>query len=528
MAVQPLRALVRQGDTKAIATVIGRLLQPQPLKVRVHRQQGWLQVLLEAQFPPEARTCVPQLKLELSRLQISGVRAVVVYGRKTGETAPAWVQKFGLVTTASATASASVVVPGAKTPTRPTPPRQTAAFKGRSYRLVLALGLFGFSLGGAWGLVDRNPFPINLQQPLAQASQEIDRTLSNFTTPKTFDRLAQTNLSENLPPPVEISDPYPATITIKAVGDIVPGTDFPYNKLPANPDIFFSNVASYLASADLTFGNFESVLTDYPYSVKDISRGAVFAFRAPPSYATLFQNAGFDVLNIANNHSMDFGEPGLADTIRHFSSVGIQTVGQKNQILYTEANTVPVAFIGFSTYDYHNSVNDYESAKKLVSEARQNADIVVVSVHAGAEGTGAMHVSDRQESFFGENRGNIVRFSRTVVEAGADLVLGHGPHVPRAIELYNNKLIAYSLGNFVGYETLSTDAQLAYSLILEVEVNLDGDLVSGKIIPVHLGNDGIPRIDNNFRSVGLIQDLTRSDFPNTPITINDNGEIFIQ
>ncbi|MDC0832450.1 Capsule biosynthesis protein capA [Geitlerinema sp. FC II] len=528
MGVQPLLTLARRGDSQAIAALVGRVLQAQHLNVRVRTQQGWLQVLLESNSIPDPKACVPLLKRELRRVEISGVRAAIVYGRKTGETTPTWVQKFGLVATGTAASSQPVGVSPSKATSRRSLPHQTPRSRGRSPRLVLALGVFGFSLGGAWGLLERNLLPTSLQQQFAQASQGFDRTVGELTTPRSLDRLAETNLADSLPPPVEIPDPYPATITIKAVGDIVPGTNFPYHKLPANPDILFSNVAAYLASADLTFGNFESVLTDYPYSAKDISRGAVFAFRAPPSYASLFQQVGFDVLNVANNHSMDFGEPGLTDTIRHFNNVGIQMVGEKDRILYTQANTIPIAFIGFSTYDYHNSILDYDGAKQLVAEASQNAEIVVVSIHAGAEGTGAMHVSDRQESFFGENRGNIVRFSRTVIDAGADLVLGHGPHVPRAIELYQNKLIAYSLGNFVGYETLSTDAQLAYSLILEVKVNLDGDLVSGKIIPVHLGSDGIPRIDNYFRSVGLIRDLTRSDFPNTPITISESGEILIQ
>jgi hypothetical protein len=150
---------------------------------------------------------------------------------------------------------------------------------------------------------------------------------------------------------------------------------------------------------------------------------------------------------------------------------------------------------------------------------------VVISVHAGAEGTGAMRVPNKTEVFAGENRGNLVQFSRAMIDNGADLILGHGPHVPRALERYKGKLIAYSLGNFMGYRTLSTQAQLAYSLVLEVELNNKGDFVSGKIIPVHLNRQGIPYPDRQGRSIKLIRQLTQQDFPKTPLIIKNDGQI---
>jgi len=112
-----------------------------------------------------------------------------------------------------------------------------------------------------------------------------------------------------------------------------------------------------------------------------------------------------------------------------------------------------------------------------------------------------------------------------MIDAGADLILGHGPHVTRALELYKGKLIAYSLGNFMGYRTLSTAGELGQSLILDVKMNPKGDFVSGKIIPVELDGRGIPSVDEDFRSVGLIRSLTKSDFPNTGLKIDDKGLI---
>jgi poly-gamma-glutamate capsule biosynthesis protein CapA/YwtB (metallophosphatase superfamily) len=318
----------------------------------------------------------------------------------------------------------------------------------------------------------------------------------------------------------------PATVSIKAVGDIIPGTNFPYNKLPENKNLLFKSVKPYLQGADILFGNFESTMTDYPYSSKGNGGGMLFAFRTPPSYAKLLKDAGFDILSVANNHSYDFHEQGFKDTIKNIDSNGMKAVGKRDQIVYKNVKGVNFAFIGFSNYgEVHNSLLELKAGAAVVKKAKEKADIVVISVHAGAEGSGAINVRNKTEFFYGENRGNMVLFSRTMIDAGADLILGHGPHVMRALELYKGKLIAYSLGNFMGYRTLSTAGTLGQSLILDVKMNPQGDFVSGKIIPVELNSRGIPFIDDDFRSVGLMRSLTKSDFPNTGLKIDDKGQI---
>ncbi|MBS0018129.1 MAG: CapA family protein [Arthrospira sp. SH-MAG29] len=316
-------------------------------------------------------------------------------------------------------------------------------------------------------------------------------------------------------------------ITIKSVGDIIPGTNYPYHKLHPNKQVLFAGVKPALKDADIVFGNFESTLTNYPNSAKNVGRGMVFAFRTPPEYAGLLREAGFDILSVANNHSFDFFETGFKDTIANIEKAGMKAVGKKGQIVYHEVRGVNVAFIGFSYFDYHNNINDLEASKALIKEAAENADIVVVSVHAGAEGTRALRIQNQTEYFYGENRGNKVLFARTMIDAGADLVLGHGPHVPRALELYNGKLIAYSLGNFLGYRTLSTRSELGYSLVLETQLDVMGNFVEGRIIPVHLDGQGIPSLDNSLRTVGLMRRLTKSDFPDTPLEIDDQGNILV-
>lgn len=315
-----------------------------------------------------------------------------------------------------------------------------------------------------------------------------------------------------------------SAVQIKAVGDVIPGTNFPDYRIP-DPNYLFNSVKMFMGEVDLLFGNFESTLTQHPYSAKDTSRGMTFAFRTPPEFATVLREAGFDVLSVANNHSFDFGDPGFDDTIAHIKQAGMQAVGRKSEIVTVEANGYAIAFIGFSYWDDHNNMNDLATATQLVQQADEQADMVVISVHAGAEGTDALRVKNRTEYFFSENRGNMVQFSHAMIDAGADLILGHGPHVPRALELHQNKLIAYSLGNFLGYRTLSTVGPLGKSLILQVELNPEGDFLRGRIIPVALDPNGVPYIDDFFESVTLIRQLTAQDFPHTPLAIDQMGYV---
>ncbi|MCU0546385.1 MAG: CapA family protein [Oscillatoriaceae cyanobacterium Prado104] len=412
--------------------------------------------------------------------------------------------------------SATEGLPVPKTRKQATPQQKNQQQQAKKPRLsigtasLLLIPLGGFVLGS------------QMYKPSNKAARdaEVQSTPSPAPAPKA------PAASKSPAPAAKTPVNLPATVSLKAVGDIIPGTNFPYNKLPENKERLFEDVKPQLKGADILFGNFESTLTDYPYSSKGAGGGRLFAFRTPPSYAKILKDAGFNILNVANNHSYDFNEQGFKDTIKHIDSNGMKAVGKRDQIVYKTVKGVRFAFIGFSNYgDVHNSLLEIEAGQKVVKKAKQNADIIVISVHAGAEGTGALNVRNRTEFFYGENRGNMVLFSRKMIDAGADLILGHGPHVTRALELYQGKLIAYSLGNFMGYRTLSTAAELGVSLILDVKMNPQGDFVSGKIIPVELNSRGIPFIDGDFRSVGLIRRLTKSDFPNTGLTIDDKGQI---
>ena len=156
-------------------------------------------------------------------------------------------------------------------------------------------------------------------------------------------------------------------------------------------------------------------------------------------------------MNLANNHAYDFGRGGLEQTIAALTGVGLMHTGRPGQVTVQTVGEIRVALVGFASYPWAASLTDIAAAKRLVRRASRLADVVVVTMHAGAEGRDQQHVTRRTERFLGENRGDVVRFSRAV-DAGADLVVGHGPHVLRGMEWHKKRLIAYSLGNFAGYK----------------------------------------------------------------------------
>lgn len=299
------------------------------------------------------------------------------------------------------------------------------------------------------------------------------------------------------------------TVTIKAVGDMVLGTTWPEDRIgPGVETRFFEGVADELAGSDIVFGNLEGALTDSDDTHKDPSRGTQFAFRMPPHFGGVLREAGFNVLNLANNHSADFGDSGLDDTQRNIRENGMFAVGLKDDIVYQQIRGIGIAWIGFSYLHRHNSIHDLDLVSRLVRSASESANLVIVTFHGGAEGSDALRVYDAEEMYLGENRGNVVQFARTAVESGADLVLGHGPHVLRGVECYWQKLIVYSLGNFVGYGAFSTKRAAAISTILDVTLDQDGWLRRVEFHPIQFNGEHLPEIDPLKRSLYLLNDLS--------------------
>jgi len=303
--------------------------------------------------------------------------------------------------------------------------------------------------------------------------------------------------------------PLRETVTIKAVGDMVLGTTWPELRIgPGVEKRFFEGVADDLAGSDIVFGNLEGALTESDDTHKDPSRGTQFAFRMPPHFAGVLRDAGFNVLNLANNHSADFGDSGLDDTQRNIRESGMLAIGLKDEIVYQQIRGIRIAWIGFSYLHRHNSIHDLDLVARLVRRASKSANLVIVTFHGGAEGSDALRVYDAEEMYLGENRGNVVKFARTAVESGADLVLGHGPHVLRGVECYWQKLIVYSLGNFVGYGAFSTKRAAAISTILDVTLDQDGWLRRVEFHPIQFNGEHLPEIDPLERSLYLLNDLS--------------------
>jgi hypothetical protein len=323
------------------------------------------------------------------------------------------------------------------------------------------------------------------------------------------------------------------TLTVAAVGDIMMGTTWPQDILPPDDgEGIFDNVVESFLGADIVFGNLEGPLIEGGKGIKcgknRRSKNMCFEFRMPPRYVRHLETAGFDVLNIANNHSFDFGPEGIENTVMTLDEAGIQATGGENvATFYLKEKFIAVIGFSYSPPSPHSfPVQDLEAAAKTIAMIKDDFDIVIVSFHGGGEGKDFLQVADADEIFAGANRGNVVRFARTAIDSGADLVLGHGPHVPRALEIYKGKLIAYSLGNFLTYGRFNIQGPSGISLVLKAEIDTGtGDFLGGRIVPVELRDRGIPSPDPEGKAVNLIRKLT-VDRGITPVpVIEDDGRI---
>ena len=324
------------------------------------------------------------------------------------------------------------------------------------------------------------------------------------------------------------------TLTVAAVGDIMMGTAWPEETLPPGDGAgIFDNVLEGFRNADILFGNLEGPLLDSGEGRKCGKRrggktSLCFEFRTPTRYVKHLEAAGFNVLNIANNHASDFGAAGVGSTVETLGEAGIQAAGGENVASFTiRGKSVAVAGFSYSSPSSHSlSLLDIPAAMEIVRGLKRENDLVVVSFHGGAEGKDALRIPGGGEIFAGENRGNIVRFARAVIDAGADLVLGHGPHVPRALELYKGKLIAYSLGNFLTYGRFNIQGASGTSLVLRASIDMEtGNFAGGAIVPVVLRDRGIPFIDPEKKAVKLIRELTAGRQAPPGLVITGDGEI---
>jgi poly-gamma-glutamate capsule biosynthesis protein CapA/YwtB (metallophosphatase superfamily) len=275
-------------------------------------------------------------------------------------------------------------------------------------------------------------------------------------------------------------------------------------------------------------GNFEGVATSNTYSKCKLSSINCFSFNGNTNFVNLLSDASFDDLNVANNHFNDYGKIGQEETVAEIQNAGMRASGIKDEITYLTRNDIKIGIVGFSTYSWTTDMNKKENLQKLINMAKQNADIVIVVFHGGGEGIKYAHTPTEREWYLGEDRGDVRSFAHDAIDAGADIVLGSGPHVLRGIERYNDKIIAYSMGNFASANTLATSGALKTSAMLEAVFHKDGSLVSGTIFPFEIDKDGIPHPDLNNIAISTINELSKSDFDEQGVVLSSEGEIEIK
>lgn len=336
------------------------------------------------------------------------------------------------------------------------------------------------------------------------------------------------------PPNVPAAPPLPAPthpgLTLAAVGDIMMGTDYPENILPDDDGVgFLEAVTPILTAPDVTFGNLEGVLQDGGEPVKQCKDKRIcFLFRTPTRYAQYLARAGFDVMSLANNHARDFGEEGRSSTMAALDAVGIHHSGREGTTASWIANGRRVALVAFTPNVGSNLLNEPETARLLVAQLAATHDIVIVSFHGGAEGNGAEVLPFAREVFAGEDRGDVVEFAHAMVDAGADLVLGSGPHVVRPLELYHDRLIAYSLGNFATYYGISVEGIRGIAPILLCTLDEQGRFVSGRILATTQLRPAGPTPDASGAVINLLRTLTDNAFPQGRLLIGEDGTLTIR
>lgn len=323
------------------------------------------------------------------------------------------------------------------------------------------------------------------------------------------------------------------TLTVIGVGDIMLGTDYPSKSyLPPGNDCtpLLADVKSILQDADVTFGNLEGCFLDSGEVVKKCDNPALcYAFRTPEAYFDCIIDAGFDIFSLANNHSGDFGARGRNSTKRLIEGAGLCHAGLLNSpTMVFKKDDIRYGLAAFSPIDgtCRIETDSIPEAQRIVRELAKKSDIVIVSFHGGAEGRSRQHVPRKTEIFYDEDRGNVYLFARKMIDAGADIVFGHGPHVTRAIDLYKNRFIAYSLGNFCTYGRFSLKGASGVAPIIKVFIGKRGHFLEAKVTPVYQTKTHGPKTDPQKRAIKQLQELTEADFPESGLTITDEGRVY--
>ena len=309
------------------------------------------------------------------------------------------------------------------------------------------------------------------------------------------------------------------TVTVSAVGDCTLGTDESFNTSTSfnayeamnGTSYFFQNVRSILEADDATFANFEGTLT-----TETARESKEYAFKGDPSYTQILTDGSIDVVTLANNHSSDYGAKSLTDTEEALDAAGIDyCIGDK--IAVKEVNGIPTAFIG--VYVLNDGMAREEQVKQTIAAAKQQgAKLVIVAFHWGTEK--AAEPDETQKSL-----------AHTAIDCGADLVVGHHPHVLQAIEYYKGKYIAYSLGNFCfgGNSAPSDMDTMIFQQTFTIEKGEVQAAAAATVVPCSISstagyNDYQPTPTEGDASASVIDRLNTMS-ANYGVTVNADGTV---
>jgi hypothetical protein len=339
-------------------------------------------------------------------------------------------------------------------------------------------------------------------------------------------------------------------VRLAFVGDINLGTATLPDGVPPDSGRGLLDRARPSLQGDLVVGNFEGVLADTGTSTKCLMRPTsvqprrkrvrpdtlpaatrpnCYAFRTPTHLGPRLIEAGFTHLNLANNHANDLGLAGRESTERVLESLGVRLYGPLGRITVDTVrrgdSLTTVGLIGFTTYPFAYNLLDIERSAAVVDSVRPTVDLLLVTFHGGAEGANAIRTSEVAESLGREPRGDLRRWARAVIDAGADAVIGHGPHVLRGMEFYRGRLIAYSLGNFATYRGFNLTGPLGITGVLQVEFSANRTFRRARLVPMlQLPRQG-PFPDPDRTALRLVRHLSAEDFGATAAIITESGEI---
>ncbi len=332
---------------------------------------------------------------------------------------------------------------------------------------------------------------------------------------------------------LEVLGPPRATqpVQLAFVGDINLGTLTLDNGIP--PDSgrgLLAAVAPFLVG-DLVVGNFESTLADSGTPAKCLVDGRVrrncYAFVTPTYLAPRLTEAGFTHMTLANNHANDLGPAGRVETAEGLNAVGLSVVGPLGLIaidtVWRGDSITVVGLMGFASYAHSYDLLNLERSAATVDSIRPLVDILVVTFHGGNEGSAAVNTPDGPEFLGREPRGDLRRWSRQVIDAGADAVIGHGPHVLRGIEFYRGRPIVYSLGNFLTYRGFNLRGPLGVTGVLQLTLGPGGVFRKGRVVAMVQRPRVGPVPDASGAAVVLMRRVSLEDFGPTAAVIHQDG-----